>query len=62
GSVSPPLNPLPQAGGEAIAPSPARGGRLGWGLALLGIVDPATTCVARLAAGLSGSNASHDIY
>jgi len=31
-------------------------------VALLGIVDTATTCVARLAAGLSGYNASHDIY
>ncbi len=32
-SPNPPLNPLPLAGGEAIAPSPACRGRLGWGLA-----------------------------
>lgn len=31
-------------------------------VSLLGIVGPATTCVARLAAGISGCNASHDIY
>jgi len=31
-------------------------------VALLGFVDPATTCVPRLAAGLYGINASRNIY